>query len=92
MDAGADLLRQINPLTADRGYSGVECAAAALEIDDGLATTPRGLITRETAYYDQLTAMVQLGALPDLSSTRGKLWLLCTYPLALIRMIRARFY
>jgi steroid delta-isomerase-like uncharacterized protein len=54
------------------------------EIDD------QGLITRETAYYDQLAAAVALGAMPDLATTWGRLWLLVAYPPALLRLLRAR--
>jgi steroid delta-isomerase-like uncharacterized protein len=49
-----------------------------------------GLITCETAYYDQLAAAVTLGAMPDLTTTRGRLWLLLAYPPALLRLARAR--
>jgi len=49
-----------------------------------------GLITRETAYYDRLAAAVALGALPDLATTWGRLWLLVAYPPALLRLLRAR--
>ena len=49
-----------------------------------------GLITRETAYYDQMAAAVALGALPDLQSTRGRLWLLCARPQLLVRRLQAR--
>lgn len=75
-----------------RGFPPRGDADSELQIVGHFEVNADGLITRETAYYDQLAAMVQLGALPDLSTTRGKLWLLCTYPLALLRMIRARFY
>lgn len=54
------------------------------EVDD------QGLITRETAYYDQLAAAVALGAMPDLGTSRGRLWLLAAYPPALLRLLRAR--
>ncbi len=50
----------------------------------------QGLITRETAYYDQLAAAVALGAIPDLATTWGRLWLLVAYPPALLRLLRAR--
>jgi len=49
-----------------------------------------GLITRETVYYDALTVAVDLGVLPDLNTTRGRIWLVLTRPGLLIRMIRAR--
>jgi steroid delta-isomerase-like uncharacterized protein len=54
------------------------------EVDD------EGLITCETAYYDQLAAAVALGAMPDLGTSRGRLWLLAAYPPALLRLLRAR--
>lgn len=50
-----------------------------------------GLIRRETAYYDQLAAAVAFGALPDLQSTGGRLWLLCARPQILWRRARARW-
>jgi len=46
---GKDILSQVNPMSADRGYSAIECAAVALDIKDGLATTPRGIIIQEDA-------------------------------------------
>lgn len=49
-----------------------------------------GLITRETAYYDQLTAAVALGALPDLGAAWARLWLLAAYPPSLARVLRAK--
>jgi len=49
------------------------------------------LVSRETAYYDQLTAAVQMGALPDIGTAKGRIWLLCAYPFALVRIIRAKF-
>lgn len=57
---------------------------AHFEVDDN------GLITRETAYYDQLAAVISLGALPDITKPAGRLWLMLAYPLALIRVIRGR--
>lgn len=49
-----------------------------------------GLITRETAYYDQLAAVISLGALPDITKPAGRLWLLLAYPPALFRVLRGR--
>jgi hypothetical protein len=46
---GKGILSQVNPLSAERGYSEIECAAAAFDIKDGIATTPRGLVVRETS-------------------------------------------
>jgi uncharacterized protein involved in outer membrane biogenesis len=45
---GGDLLNQLNPLAANRGYAEIECAALGFDIDNGLATTPRGFVSRET--------------------------------------------
>jgi uncharacterized protein involved in outer membrane biogenesis len=46
---GKDILSQINPLSARRGFSELECGALAFEIKDGLATTPKGMVFRETS-------------------------------------------
>ena len=62
-----------------------------LKIVGHFEVNAEGLITRETAYYDQLAAVVQLGALPDITKPAGRLWLLIAYPLALVRVIRAKF-
>lgn len=49
------------------------------------------LITRETAYYDQLKAAVELGALPDITKPAGRVWLAFARPQVLIKQIWARF-
>ena len=67
-------------------------APSELKIVGHFEVDEAGLISRETAYYDQLAAAVQLGALPDISTARGRLWLAVCYPVALARMIRARLW
>lgn len=74
-----------------RGFPPRGDGYSELKIVGHFEVNAQGLISSETAYYDQLTAMVQLGALPDLGRTRGRIWLLLAYPFALVRMVRARF-
>ena len=50
-----------------------------------------GLIRQETAHYDSAALLVQLGLIPDLSTPRGRLWLLVHRPSLLWRRLRARF-
>lgn len=73
-----------------RGFAPRTSEPSELRIVGHFEVNEAGLITRETAYYDQLAAAIQLGALPDITRARGKLWLALTYPFALVRMIRAR--
>jgi len=74
-----------------RGFAPRSNAPSELKIIGHFEVNEAGLISRETAYYDQLAAAVQLGALPDIHTTRGRIWLVLAYPLALLRMIRAKF-
>lgn len=75
-----------------RGFPPRSGAPSELKIVGHFEVDEAGLIRRETAYYDQLAAAVQLGALPDISTARGRLWLAVCYPVALARMIRARLW
>lgn len=74
-----------------RGFPPRSNACSELKIVGHFDVNEAGLISRETAYYDQLAAAIQLGALPDITKPAGRLWLVLTYPLAPIRMLRARF-
>jgi len=75
-----------------RGFPPRANASPELKIIGHFEINKDGLISRETAYYDQLAAAIQLGALPDITRARGKLWLALAYPFATARMIRARFW
>jgi hypothetical protein len=46
---GGDVLSQLNPLNAENGYSEIECGGTGLLIEDGMATTPRGLVILESS-------------------------------------------
>jgi uncharacterized protein involved in outer membrane biogenesis len=46
---GRSVVMQLNPFSADKEYSDVECAAMEVEIVDGQATTPRGLVFQTDA-------------------------------------------
>jgi len=48
------------------------------------------LIERETAYYDQLAAAVQLGALPDITQPMGRLWLALVRPQVVAKQVWAK--
>ena len=63
--------------------------AQVLRICAHFAVAADGLITTETAYYDALTGLTQLGVLPDLQSTLGRAWLLLARPQVLVRRLRA---
>jgi steroid delta-isomerase-like uncharacterized protein len=60
-----------------------------LRICAHFAVRDDGLITTETAYYDALTGLTQLGVLPDLQSPLGRVWLAITRPQVLVRRLRA---
>lgn len=74
-----------------RGFAPHNKQNSELKIVGHFEVNQVGLITRETAYYDQLAAAIQLGALPDITKPKGKLWLLLAYPFALFRIIKAKF-
>lgn len=74
-----------------RGFPPRSGSKSELKIVGHFEVNDEGLITRETAYYDQLDAVIQLGALPDIRTPLGRLWLLLAYPLAPLRMLRAKF-
>ena len=46
---GKDFLSQINPMSAPKGYSELECSALVFDFESGLAKTPRGLVSRNTS-------------------------------------------
>jgi steroid delta-isomerase-like uncharacterized protein len=73
-----------------RGFPPRRGGESELKIVGHFEVNDEGLITRETAYYDQLAAAVQLGVLPDINTRKGKLWLMLVYPFALFRVIRAK--
>ena len=73
-----------------RGFPPNKQKNSELKIVGHFEINQAGLITRETAYYDQLAAAIQLGALPDITKPKGKLWLLLTYPYALVRIVKAK--
>jgi steroid delta-isomerase-like uncharacterized protein len=75
-----------------RGFPPRDDRVSELKIVGHFEIDKDGLIRRETAYYDRLTAAIQLGALPDITTARGRLWLALAYPLALVRMFRARLW
>jgi steroid delta-isomerase-like uncharacterized protein len=75
-----------------RGFPPRTNTSSELKIVGHFEVNEAGLISHETAYYDQLAAAIQLGALPDVTRPAGKLWLALTYPLAVLRMLRARFW
>jgi steroid delta-isomerase-like uncharacterized protein len=62
----------------------------ALRIAAHFSVSPEGLITRETAYYDAMTVAVDLGLLPDLRTTPGRLWLALSRPQVALRVIQGR--
>ncbi len=63
-----------------------------LRIAAHFAVNADGLIVRETAYYDQLAAAVELGVLPDLRSTWGRVWLAVTRPQVMLRRLQATLW
>lgn len=75
---------------AYRGFPPRTNAAQELKIVGHFEVNAEGIITRETAYYDQMAAAVQLGALPDINTPKGRLWLILAYPFALVRILRAK--